>query len=216
MSCTDAAEWFAACEEELRTFRKMEVYEDVDQPVNRKVVGSKWVFRIKWGPNGKIQKYKARLVVKGFTQVKGVDFDETFVPIMKFSSLRMILAIAAKHDFKVHQMDVKAAYLNGILNEEIYLEPPTGFKPLDSKVWRLQKSIYSTHQGGRVWYEHIKEEFEALGFVQSDTDHSVFLKYDENGNLICAVGIYVDDIILASDNLKEIENAKRTLSKLSK
>jgi len=70
-------------------------------------------------------------------QVEGVDFNETFVPIMKFSSLRMILTIAAKHDFEVHQMDVKAAYLNGILNEEIYLEPPTGFKPLDSKVWWL-------------------------------------------------------------------------------
>src|SRR5882762_9098892 len=97
-------------------------------------------------------------------QVEGVDFDKTFAPVMKFSLLHMILAITAKHDFEVHQMDVKVAYLNSILNEEIYLEPPTGYKPLDSKVWQLRKSIYGTRQGRRVWYERIKEEFEALGF----------------------------------------------------
>src|SRR5882762_5817277 len=148
MSCPDAAEWLAVYTEELETFKQMEVYEEVDRLCDRKIIGSKWVFHIKRGPNGEIQKYKAQLVAKGFTQVKGIDYDKTFAPVMKFSSLWTVLALTAKHDLEVHQMDVKATYLNGILEEEIYLEPPTGFKPGDGKVWRLDKSIYGTQQGG--------------------------------------------------------------------
>src|SRR5882762_5595928 len=212
MSRPDVAEWLAACTEELQTFERMEVYEEVDRPRDRKIVGSKWVFRIKRGPDGEIQKYKAHLVTKGFTQVEGIDYDETFAPVMKFSSLQTVLALAAKYDLEVHQMDVKAAYLNGVLEEEIYLDPPTGFKPGNGKVWRLDKSIYGTRQGGRVWYERIKEEFEALGYARSNTDHSVFLKHDENGKLVCIVTIYVDNITLASNSLKEIKKAKEALN----
>jgi len=212
MSRPDVAEWLAACTEELQTFERMEVYEEVDRPRDRKIVGSKWVFRIKRGPDGEIQKYKAHLVTKGFTQVEGIDYDETFAPVMKFSSLQTVLALAAKYDLEVHQMDVKAAYLNGVLEEEIYLDPLTGFKPGNGKVWRLDKSIYGTWQGGRVWYKHIKEEFEALGYARSNTDHSVFLKHDENGKLVCIVTIYVDDITLASNSLNEIKKAKEALN----
>jgi len=135
MSCPDAAEWLAACTEELETFKQMEVYEEVDQPCERRTVSSKGIFCIKHGLEGKIQKYKAQLVTKGFTQVKEIDFNETFAPVMKFSSLWTILALVTKHDFEVHQMDVKAAYLNGVLEEEIYLKPLTSFKPRDGKIW---------------------------------------------------------------------------------
>ena len=206
------AEWLTACTEELQTFRWMEVYEEVDQPHDHKIISSKWVFRIKRGPDGKIQKYKAHLVTKGFTQVEGIDYDETFAPVMKFSSLRTVLALTAKHNLKVHQMDVKATYFNGILEEEIYLEPPTGFKPGNVKVWQLDKSIYSMWQGGRVWYKRIKEEFKALGYVRSNVNHSVFLKYDDTSQLICIVAIYIDDITLTSDSLEEITKAKEALN----
>src|SRR5713101_4756395 len=120
---------------------------------------------------------------------------------MKFSLLCTILAIATKCNFEVHQMDVKAAYLNDVLDEEIYLEPPTGFKPIAGKVWHLGKSIYGTHQGGHVWYKCIKKEFDSLGYTCSNTNHSVFLKCDEADKLICIVAIYVDDIVLASHSV---------------
>jgi len=127
MSCPDAIDWDAACEDKMCSFNSMGVYEVVLQPKDRKVVGSKWVFRIKQGPDGTVQKYKACVIAQGFTQVEGLDYDQTFAPIIKFPSFRTIIALAAEHDWDIHQMDVKATYLNGKLKEEIFMEAPSGF-----------------------------------------------------------------------------------------
>ena len=116
--------WKAACKEERKSFEAMEVFKVVPRLDNKKVVGSKWVYHEKQGPDGKIQKYKACIVMQGFTQVKGIDFNKTFAPIAKLLSLCTILALAAKFNLKVHQMDIKSAYLNRELEEEIYMEPP--------------------------------------------------------------------------------------------
>jgi hypothetical protein len=124
MARPDAVEWELACENEKRTFENLGVYEIVPHPDDRKVVGSKWVFRIKRGPDGTIQKYKAWVVAQGFTQIEGIDYDETFAPVAKLASLRAILAIAAERDLELHQMDVKSAYLNGSLSNEIFMSPP--------------------------------------------------------------------------------------------
>jgi hypothetical protein len=148
MARPDAAEWEVVCEAERHAFEHMGMYEVVPHPKGRKVVGSKWVFCIKRGPDGEIQKYKARVVAQGFTQIEGIDYDEMFVPVAKFASLRAILAIAAECDLEVQQMDVKSAYLNGELKEEIFMEPPPGFDVPDSMVLRLVKAVYSTKQGG--------------------------------------------------------------------
>jgi hypothetical protein len=109
----------------------MSVYKVVPHPKGKNVVGSKWVFRIKRGPDGAILKHKARVVAQGFTQIEGVNYDETFAPVAKLASLRTILAIAAELDLEVHQMDVKSAYLNGELKEDIYMKPPPGFEVPD-------------------------------------------------------------------------------------
>ena len=148
MARPDAAMWEAACEEERKSFEAMEVFEVVPQPDHKKVVGSKWVYHEKRGPDGKIQKYKACVVTQGFTQVEGIDFDKTFTPIAKLSSLCTILALAAELDLEVHQMDVKSAYLNGKLEEEVYMEPPPGFNIPKGMVLKLNKAVYGTKQGG--------------------------------------------------------------------
>lgn len=132
MARPDAAEWEAACQDEMRAFESMGVYKLVPRPKGQNVVGSKWVFRIKRGPDGTIQKYKARVVAQGFTQVEGVDFDETFAPVAKFTSLRIILALAA----------------------ELNMKPPPGFDAPDGMVLKLVKAVYGTKQGGRVNADH--------------------------------------------------------------
>ncbi|TFY83163.1 hypothetical protein EWM64_g851 [Hericium alpestre] len=214
MSRPDAAEWLAACNEELHSFKQMGVYEEVDRPRDCKVVNSKWVFRIKRGPNGEVEKYKARLVAKGFTQVEGIDFDETFTPVVKFTSLRMLLALATKEDLEVHQMDVKTAYLHGELEEEIYLQPPAGFGMPEGKVWKLIKSVYGLKQAGRVWYLCIKSEFEKLGYTRIDSDHSFFTKWAHEDGTILYAAIYVDDIILVSNLMDALLEAKEALKHL--
>jgi hypothetical protein len=153
MASPDTAEWLAACEEEMWTWKDLDVYDVVPRPKGRKIIGSKWVFRIKWGPDSSIQKHKARIVAQGFTQVEGINFDQTFAPVAKFSSLRTVFTLAAEHDLELHQMDVKAAYLNADLKEDHYMQPPPGFEVPKGHVLKLKKGMYGTRQGGRVWYE---------------------------------------------------------------
>ena len=180
MARPDAAMWEAACEEEGKLFEAMEVFEVVPRPERKKVVCSKWVYREKCGPDSKIQKYKARVVAQGFTQVKGIDFEETFAPVTKLSSLRAILALAAELDLEAHQMDVKSAYLNEKLEEEIYMEPPPGFDIPEGMVLKLNKAFYGTKQGGRVWYKNVKVELEKMGYNRTEVDHAVFVRYRDS------------------------------------
>jgi hypothetical protein len=208
MACPDAAEWEVVCEAEHRAFEHMGVYEVILHSKGRKVVGSKWVFRIKRGPNGKIQKYKARVVAQGFTQIEGVDYDETFAPVAKFASLHVILAIAAEHDLEVQQMDVKLAYLNRELKEEIFMEPPPGFDVPDGMVLCLVKAVYGTKQGGRVWYEEIREKLGTMGYQHTKADHAVFVR--THGTL-SIIALYVDDITMVSKDLKGINQNKAAL-----
>jgi len=150
MSHLDTIDWDAACEDKMCSFDSIGIYEVVPRPKDRKVVGSKWVFRIKQGPDGTVQKYKAHVIAQGFTQVEGLDYDQTFAPVTKFLSFHTIIALAAKHDWDIHQMDIKATYLNGKLKEEIFMEAPLGFDIPKGMVLRLIKTVYGTKQGGWV------------------------------------------------------------------
>ena len=212
MKRPDAAMWEAACEEECKPFEAMEVFEVVPRPANKKVVGSKWVYREKRGPDGKIQKYKARVVAQGFTQVKGVDFDKTFAPVAKLSSLRAILAIAAELDLEVHQMDVKAAYLNGKLEEEVYMEPPPGFGIPEGMVLKLNKAVYRTKQGSRIWYKNVKAELESMGYMCTEANHAVFIRYQDG--IVSIIVLYVDDFTLVCKDIEIIMKDKETLNKV--
>jgi reverse transcriptase-like protein len=189
----------------------MGVYEVIPHPKGHKVVGNRWVFHIKCRPNGTIQKYKARLVAQGFIQVKNINYNETFAPISKFASLCAILALAAKEDLEVHQINVKSTYLNGILKQEIFMKALPGFDIPEGMVLHLIKAVYSTKQGGRVWYDDIRSTLQSIGYTHTDADHTIFIHLC---NSTCSIiTLYVDDITMVSNNLETINQNKETLKK---
>ena len=143
-----------AMREEIESIEKNQVWQLVDLPKDRKAIGCKWVLRKKLKSYGSLDKYKARLVAKGFTQVEGIDYEETFSPIVKFQSIRTFAALVACRDLELHQMDVKTAFLNGELEEEIYMKQPEGFvaQGHDDEVYKLNRALYGLKQASRQWY----------------------------------------------------------------
>ncbi|KAK2991288.1 hypothetical protein RJ640_024553 [Escallonia rubra] len=154
LSSSARNEWMAAMKDELSSMEKNQVCELIDLPPGRKTIGNKWVLKVKRKADGSIDKYKARLVAKGYTQLRGVDYEDTFSPVVRFASIRLILAIVAQQDLELFHMDVKTAFLNGKLDEEIYMAQPEGFevKGHERKVCHLKRSIYSLKQSSRQWY----------------------------------------------------------------
>jgi len=169
------------------------------------------VFCIKHRPDGNVEKYQARVVAQGFTQVEGLDFNKTFAPVAKFSSFCTILALAAKHNLEFHQMDIKAAYLNGVLEEEIYMELPSGLKVSEGMVFCLIKAVYSTKQGGQVWYLNIKKTLKEMGYQCTHADHAIFTCHRDG--ILSIMVIYMDDFSIALNSLESIEKDKEELKK---
>ncbi|GMI76746.1 hypothetical protein HRI_001343900 [Hibiscus trionum] len=192
--------WILAMQEELNQFERSKVWTLVERPNNQSTIGTKWVFRNKLDENGNIVRNKARLVAQGYTQEEGIDFDETYAPVARMEAIRMLLAFACYHDFKLFQMDVKSAFLNGFINEEVYVEQPPGFE--DSKfpnhVFKLTKALYGLKQAPRAWYERLSTFLIEKGFEKGKVDTTLFIKRYNNDILV--VQIYVDDIIFGSTN----------------
>ena len=212
MASDNASQWKAAVDAEYKSLMDNETWELVELPPNRKAIGSKWVFKAKYGEDGSIEKFDARLVAKGFAQKYGVDYEETFSPVVNFSSIRTILAMAVQKGWHVHQMDVITAFLNGDLNEEIYMQQPDGYKKTGDEelVCRLRKSLYGLKQSPRCWNTKFKSFMEEMDFHQSSADSCVFVKFTENG--ILAIAVYVDDLIPVGSDINELLALKRELS----
>ncbi|THH13391.1 hypothetical protein EW146_g6815 [Bondarzewia mesenterica] len=210
---SDWSHWEAAMKTELGMIEKLGTWELVDRPSDANVVGSKWVFKIKRGADGEIIKYKARLVAQGFTQVPGIDYSDTFAPVAKLESIRALLAIAARNDWEIHQMDVKNAYLNGDLEETIFMEQPPGFTTPGAaeKVCHLFKTIYGLKQSSRRWYKKLCDAFLKLGFTRCSVDHGVFWKCV--GKDILVIAASVDDLAIFSSALRLLESLKDELNK---
>jgi hypothetical protein len=198
-----------ACEDKRCSFERMGIYEIIPCPKDHKVVGSKWVFRIKQGPDGSIQKYKVCVIMQGFSQVEGLDYDQTFAPVAKFASFHAALAIAAECDWEVHQMAIKVAYLNGRLEEDIFMKLLPGFDISEGMVLKLIKAVYGTKQGGWVWYEDIRQTLREMGYECIETDHVVFIR-QKNGALSIII-LYINDITMAGDDLDVILQDKKVL-----
>ena len=196
------ADWVTAMQEEINEFERNEVWKLVPRPKNISVVGTKWVFRNKTDSDGIITRNKARLVAKGYSQQEGIDYDETYAPVARLEAIRIFLAYAAHMKFKVFQMDVKSAFLNGELEEEVYVEQPPGF--VDPRypdyVYRLDKALYGLKQAPRAWYETLAQFLIESGFTRGTIDKTLF--YLKNGKDLLLVQIYVDDIIFGSTNDK--------------
>jgi len=178
-------EWELAMESELASLEKMQAWEEVkdsDIPKDINVVSSKWVFKVK--SDGR---KKARLVARGFTQQYGIDYTETYAPVAKFASFRFLLAQAALQQLSILQFDVPTAYLNGKLEEEIFMALP------DGKVVRLLRALYGLKQGARCWYTEIDSFFDLHGFKRSEYDHGVYFNHG------ITILLYVDDLLIFSD-----------------
>ncbi|CAB4008956.1 Hypothetical predicted protein, partial [Paramuricea clavata] len=179
---------------------------------NRKAVGSKWVFRVKTDADGTVETHKARLVAQGFSQTFGDDYDETFSPVARFESVRTVIALAAQHGLKLHQMDVTTAFLNGDLKEEVYMKQPEGFieKGKEQLVCRLRRSIYDLKQSPCCWNSVLDRKLKNMGFVQTTDDPCIYIK--EEGGEIFIIAMYVDDILLAGKNGQKINEVKQALA----
>lgn len=197
MRCSDKAKWMEAMEEELKSIEENGTWELTRLPNGRKAVGSKWVFKLKLDESGNISKYKARLVAQGFSQKFGVDFDEVFAPVAKSSTFRLLLSVSGVMGYTVQHFDVKTAFLNGILEEDIYLKQPPGFERGD-EVYKLSKSLYGLRQAARNWNRTLNEIFITNGFRQSNEDKCLYIL--NHGKDICYVLVHVDDLLIASSS----------------
>ena len=180
-------------------------------PKGCKRVGCKWVFKTKRDSYGNIERHKARLVAKGYTQKDGIDYKETFSPVSKKDSLRIIMALVAHYDLELHQMDVKTAFLNGNLEEEVYMDQPEGFsvKGKEDMVCKLKRSIYGLKQASRQWYLKFNDTITSFGFKENIVDRCIYLKI--SGSKFIFLVLYVDDILLATNDLGLMHDTKNFL-----
>jgi hypothetical protein len=192
-------DWVVAMQEELNNFKRNEVWSLVERP-KQNVMGTKWVFRNKQDEHGVVTRNKARLVAKGYSQVEGLDFDETFAPVARLESIRILLAYDTHHGFKLYQIDVKSALLNVPIKEEVYVEQPPGFEDekYHNHVYKLHKILYGLKQAPRVWYECLRDFLIDNDFRIGKADSTIFTRRVDNDIFICQ--IYVDDIIFGCIN----------------
>eukprot|EP00873_Tetraselmis_striata_P028973 jgi/Tetstr1/449237/TSEL_036442.t1 len=203
-------EWRASIVSELRSLRARNTFAYARLPVGRHAIGNKWVFKVKANSDGSVNRFKARLVAQGFSQQAGVDYHATFSPVVKLSTLRTCLAVAAARGMHIHQIDIETAFLNASLKEEIYMRQPKGAEDGTDNVLRLLKSIYGLKQASREWYELIHKTLTGLGLARSNSDTSMYsMNHPRYG--ICIVLVYVDDILVVSDSVEWIRSAKSAI-----
>lgn len=198
--------------EEYCSLLENDTWDHVPLPKGRKLVRCKWVYRTKYGPNGKIDKNKDRLIVKGFSQVEGIDYTETFSLVAKMNSIHLVLSLVASFKWEVHRMDVKSAFLHGDLHEEIYMEQPIGFIQTDSSlIYWLKKSLYGLKQAPRAWYTKMDRFLLETSFSRCHSDNIVYSK--KVGKSLIILVLYVDDLILTGSDPNLINHVKSRLKK---
>jgi hypothetical protein len=209
----DSEKWLEAMKSEIQSMYDNQVWNLIEPSDGLKTIGCKWVFKKKTDMDGNVHTYKARLVAKGFRQTHGIDYDETFSPVAMIKSIRILLAIAAYYDYEIWQMDVKTAFLNGNLLEDVYMTQPEGFvDPENSgKVCKLQRSIYGLKQASRSWNLRFDESVKEFGFIKNEDEPCVYQKV--SGSAIVFLVLYVDDILLIGNDIPILQNVKAWLGK---
>ena len=186
--------------EELNQVTRNDVWDLVPRPENQNIIGTRWIFWNKLDELGNVIRNKARLVDQGYNQEEGINFDESFAPIVRLESIQMILAYASHMDFKLYQMDVKSAFLNGFISEDVFVKQPPGFENdhFPDHVFKLKRALYGLKQAPRAWYDRLKAFLLKSVFSVGNVDFTLFIKTENSNTLI--VQIYMDDIIFGSTN----------------
>lgn len=211
MQSEQAAEWRAAMDDELRSLAANNTWTMAAPPPGVKPIASKWVYKLKTDSRGNIDRFKARLVAKGFTQRAGIDYTEVYAPVSKPATLRTLLATVAAQDLELHQLDIKTAFLNGELEEDIWLQQPPGYQEGDGTLaCHLHKSLYGLKQASRSWHLRLHEELTTYGFAASTADPGLYTYTGKSGPTYLLV--YVDDILIAAPDLTAVDTIKSKLS----
>jgi hypothetical protein len=203
--------WRDSMMEEYDSIIKNDVWEVASRPEGKSLVNSRWLYKLKHVADGSVEKYKARFVAQGFSQVERVDYDETFAPFARYTLIRAVISIEAEMGWRIHHMDVKTSFLNGIIHEEVYIENPLGFEvhERESHVCRMKKALYGLKQAPRPWYSRIDAYLKQLGFEKSETDPNLYYIVVGEDPLILL--LYVDDLfIIRAERL--IDSCKESLS----
>lgn len=214
MNSPDADKWWDSMLKEMQSLTDLGTYTLVElSPSEVKAVKPlpvRWVFRVKYTQDKEVDKFKARLVAKGYKQIYGVDYTEVFAPVSKYTTFRYLLALAVERNLHVHQLDVSTAFLHGDLKEQVYVQQPEGFHVgSPGAVWKLHKALYGLKQAPRAWHEALTSVLLQAGYRVADGDASLYIRTDENGTTY--VLIYVDDILVASVQLDNVESGKKLL-----
>ena len=209
----NSQQWIDAMKDELKSMDDNGVWDLAELPEGVKPIGCKWIFKTKRDSSGNIERYKARLVAKGFTQREGIDYKETFSPFSMKVSFKIIMALVAHYDLELHQMDVKTAFLNGNIEETIYMVQPENLEnnSSNSLVCKLKKSIYGLKQASGQWYQKFDQIITSYGFVGNVVDQCIYNKF--SGSKFIFLVLYVDDILLASSDMNLLYDTKKFLSR---
>ncbi|KAK8986979.1 hypothetical protein V6N11_055296 [Hibiscus sabdariffa] len=212
VSSPNSEKWLEAMRSEMDSMSDNQVWTLVEPPEGIKPIGCKWVFKKKTDMDGNVQTYKRRLVAKGYRQIHGIDYDETFSLVAMFKSIRILLAIAAFHDYEIWQMDVKTAFLNGKLEEDVYMTQPEGFVTPENagKVCKLQRSIYGLKQASRSWNLRFNDAIKEFGFIRNEDEPCVYKKF--SGSIVSFLILYVDDILIIGNDIPTLQSVKAWLS----
>ncbi|GJV58922.1 retrotransposon protein, putative, ty1-copia subclass [Tanacetum coccineum] len=207
----ESKKWLDAMNVEMQSMKDNDIWVLVELPPNAKTVDSKWLFKKKTDMDGAVYIFKARLVAKGFTQTYGVDYEETFSPVADIRAIRILIAIAAYYDYEIWQMDVKTAFLNGHLFEEVYMEQPVGFvnPKYSNHVCKLKRCIYGLKQASRQWNKRFDDEIKKFGFTQNPNEPCVYLKASRS--YVAILILYVNDILLMGNNIPMLQDVKSYL-----
>ena len=213
MKSQDVAFWKEAINDEMDSIMGNNTYVLTDLPPGCKPLGSKWIFKKKMKVDGTVEKFKARLVIQGFKQKSGIDYFDTYAPVARISTIRLLIALASIHNLIIHQMDVKTAFLNGELDEEVYMNQPQGFimPGNENKVCKLIKSLYGLKQAPKQWHQKFDEVVLSSGYLLNQADKCVYSKFDESGKgvIIC---LYVDDMLIFGTDQNQVDLTKEFLS----
>ena len=214
MQTPQAAQWKAAMQAEIDALHAAGTYELAPLPSGHRAIGCKWVLKAKRNAQGAIVKYKARLVAKGFAQRYGIDYEETYAPVCRIGSIRVLIALAAHFDWEIHHMDVTSAFLNGDLEEVVYMQQPPSFEASGAQagfVCKLKKSLYGLKQAGRTWNHKIDGLLRQSGFTALDADNCVYKREDRFSVIV--ISLYVDDLLLFSNDLPALADFKKQLAR---